>query len=120
MSRVALVPVVVLLICTLPVATAAWWGVPVLLVPALVTAWVLRVGLDIGPDGITPRSLLAGRTVPWSEVAGIRVDDDRSLWLVRTTGTEVRLPVVRARDLPRLASVSGGRIPDPEAAPPAQ
>jgi hypothetical protein len=120
MSRVALVPVVVLLICTLPVATAAWWGVPLLLVPALVTAWVLRVGLDIGPDGITPRTLLAGRTVPWSEVAGIRVDDDRSLWLVRTTGTEVRLPVVRARDLPRLAAVSGGRIPDPEAAPPAQ
>ncbi|GHE10237.1 hypothetical protein GCM10011381_18400 [Klenkia taihuensis] len=116
----ALVPVLVLAVCTLPVATAAWWGAPLLLVPVLVAAWVLRVGLDIGPDGVTPRTLLSGRTVPWPEVAGIRVAEDQSLWLVRTAGTEVRLPVVRARDLPRLAAVSGGRIPDPAAAPPAQ
>ncbi len=95
-------------------------GGPVILVPVLVAAWVLRVGLDIGPEGVTPRTLLAGRTVPWADVAGIRVDDDQSLWLVRTSGTEVKLPVVRARDLPRLAAVSGGRIPDPAAAPPAQ
>jgi hypothetical protein len=82
MSRVALVPVLVLAVCTLPVATAAWWGAPLLLVPLLVAVWVLRVG------------------------------EDQELWLVRRTGTEVRLPVVRARDLPRLAAVSDGRIPD--------
>ena len=32
-------------------------------------------------------------------------------------GTEVVLPAVRARDLPLLAAVSGGRIDDPIAAP---
>ena len=39
------------------------------------------------------------------------------LWLVTTGGTEVRLPVMRPRDLPRLAALSGGRIDVP--APPA-
>lgn len=112
MSRVALVPVLVLAVCTLPVATAAWWGAPLLLVPLLVAVWVLRVGVDIGPAGITPRTLLPGATVPWDDVAGLRVGEDQELWLVRRTGTEVRLPVVRARDLPRLAAVSDGRIPN--------
>jgi hypothetical protein len=32
---------------------------------------------------------------------------------VTARGTELRLPVLRARDLPRLAAVSGGRIPAP-------
>ncbi|SDO23202.1 PH domain-containing protein [Klenkia soli] len=115
MSRVALLPVLVLAACTLPVAGAAWWGLPVLLVPLLAAAWVLRVGVDVGPAGITPRTLLVGRTVPWEDVAGLRVGEDQELWLVRASGTEVRLPVVRARDLPRLAAVSAGRIPDPAA-----
>jgi hypothetical protein len=35
------------------------------------------------------------------------------LWLVTTQGTELRLPALRARDLPRLAALSGERIPQP-------
>ncbi len=45
------------------------------------------------------------------------MDDDQSLWLVRTSGTEVKLPVVRARDLPRLAAVSGAGSPTPRPLP---
>jgi hypothetical protein len=87
------------------------------LVPvAVLAAWVLRVGVDIGDDGITVRSLIGQRRVPWDELAGIRVARDHRLWLVTTHGTEVRVPVMRARDLPRLAELSGGRIPAP--APP--
>jgi hypothetical protein len=115
MSRVALLPVVVFAACTLPVASAAWWGPVVLLLPVLAAAWVLRVGVDVGPAGITPRSLLPGATVPWEQVAGVRVGEAQELYLVRTTGTETRLPVVRVRDLPRLAAASDGRIPDPTA-----
>ncbi|QNG35814.1 PH domain-containing protein [Geodermatophilaceae bacterium NBWT11] len=115
MSRTALVPVVILLVCVVPIAGAAWWGLPLLLVPVVAAAWVLRVGVDVGAAGVTPRSLLTARTVPWDQVAGIRVGEDQDLWLVRTTGTEVRLPVVRARDLPQLSAASAGRIPDPSA-----
>ena len=113
MSRVALLPVVVLLVCVLPLASAAAWTPVFLLVPALAAAYVLRVGVDVGDTGITVRSLAGSRRVPWGEVAGIRVGERGELWLVTTRGTELRLPALRARDLPRLAGVSGGRIPAP-------
>ena len=110
-SRVALLPVLVLAICVVPLASAASWTPIFLLVPVLAAAWVLRAGVDVGDGGVTVRSLVAGRRVPWSEVAGIRVAERGDLWLVTTRGTELRLPALRARDLPRLAAPSGGRIP---------
>jgi hypothetical protein len=113
MSRTALLPVVLLLVCAVPLAFAATWTPVVLLVPALVAAWVLRVGVDVDDDALTVRSLVGQRRVPWSELAGIRVGRRGDLWLVTTGATEVRLPVLRARDLPRLSALSGGRIPSP-------
>ena len=113
MGRTALVPVVLLFVCVLPLATASRWTLIALLLPLLAAAWVLRVGVDLDDDGITARQIAGSRTVPWSQVAGIRVDERRHLWLVTTGGTEVALPVLRARDLPRLAELSDGRIPGP-------
>ena len=118
MSRTALLPVAVLVVCAIPLAASGPWGPLVLLIPAAVAAWVLRVGVDVGEDGVTAQSLVGRRQVPWSELAGIRVARRGELWLVTTGGTEVRLPVMRTRDLPRLAALSGGRIEVP--APPAQ
>ena len=113
MSRVALLPVVFLVVCVLPLALAASWTLVFLLVPVLAAAYVLRVGVDVGDGGVTVRSVAGSRSVPWDDVAGIRVGERGDLWLVTTRGTELRLPVLRARDLPRLAAVSGGRIPAP-------
>ena len=113
MSRVALLPVLFLAVCVLPLAFAATWTLVFLLVPVLAAAWVLRAGVDVGDDGVVVRTLAAARRVPWSEVAGLRVAERGDLWLVTTRGTELRLPGLRARDLPRLAAASGGRIPSP-------
>ena len=113
MNRVALLPVVLLVVCVLPLAFAAWWTPVVLLVPVLAAAYVLRTGVDVGDGGVTVRSLAGSRAVPWDDVAGIRVGERGDLWLVTVRGTELRLPVLRARDLPWLAAVSGGRIPAP-------
>jgi hypothetical protein len=113
MSRVTLLAVFFLAICVLPLAVATPWLLLLLVVPAALAVWVFRAGVDISDDGITVRSLAATRTVPWSELAGIRVAERGDLWLTTTAGTEVRLPVLRARDLPRLAELSGGRIPAP-------
>ncbi len=63
------------------------------------------------------QSLVGRRRIGWDELAGIRVGQRGDLWLVTTRGTELRLPVLRARDLPRLSALSGGRIDVP--APPA-
>ena len=120
MSRTALVPVAFLALCVVPLATATTWTLVLLLVPVAVAAWVLRVGVDVTDDGLTVRSLAGQRTVAWSELAGIRVAEAGDLWLVTTRGTQVRVPVMRVRDLPRLAALSGGRIEVPAPPPPDQ
>jgi hypothetical protein len=112
LSRTALMPVIVLAVCCIPVAAVAPpWSLLLLLVPLALAVWVVRVGVDIGDDGLAIRSLAGRREVPWGEVSGIRVGRRGDLWVVTTQGTEVRLPVLRPRDLPRLAALSGGRIP---------
>jgi hypothetical protein len=119
MSRTALLPAGLLLLCVLPAAAAAPWAALLLLLPLVAAAWVLRVGVDVSGDtdgdtsGLTVRSLVGRRHVPWTEVSGIRVGGRGELWLVTVAGRQVRLPVLRLRDLPRLAAASGGRIPDP-------
>lgn len=117
MSRTALVPVLVLLVCMVPVVSAAPWTSVLLVVPVALALWVLRVGVDIGEAGIAVRLVAGRRLVRWSELAGIRVTPRGGLRLVTTAGTEVALPVLRARDLPRLAALSGDRITVPR--PPA-
>ncbi len=118
MNRTALLPVGLLALCVVPLAFAASWTPVLLLIPLAVALWVLRAGVDFAEDGVTLRSLVGQRRVQWTELVGIRVAPRGDLWLVTTRGTEVKVPVMRARDLPRLATASGGRIDVPE--PPAQ
>jgi hypothetical protein len=117
MSRTMLLPLVLFALCLLPVVLFSPWGLLLLLLPVLLAVWVLRVGVTVDDDGIGVQSLVGRRRIGWTEVAGIRVGQRGDLWLVTTRGTELRLPVLRARDLPRLSAVSGGRIDVP--APPA-
>jgi hypothetical protein len=114
MNRTALFPVGLLALCAVPLAFAAAWTPVLLVIPLVLAVWVLRVGVDVGDDGITVRSLAGEQLVPWHEVAGIRVAPRGGLWVVTTRGTELHLPVMRARDLPRLAAASGGRIDVPQ------
>jgi PH (Pleckstrin Homology) domain-containing protein len=118
LSRVALLPVVFLAVCVLPFAAASPLAALVLLLPLGAAVWVLRVGVDVDDGGITTRGLLGARRVAWDDLAGIRVVRHTRLRLVTRGGGEVRLPVLRARDLPRLAGWSGGRfdVPQPPAA----
>jgi hypothetical protein len=113
MSRTVLLAVGFLAIGMLPLSAATAWWLVLLVVPAALAAGVIRVGVDIGDHGVTARSLVGARTVAWNELAGIRVGERADLWLVTTGGTQVRLPVLRAGDLPRIAALSGGRIPAP-------
>lgn len=114
MNRTALFPVGLLALCAVPLAFSAPWTPVLLVIPLAAAIWVLRAGVDIGEDGLTVRSLAGQQKVPWQDVAGIRVAPRGELWLVTTRGTELHLPVMRARDLPRLAAVSGGRIEVPQ------
>jgi hypothetical protein len=116
-TRAALLVVGLLAICALPLATAAWWLLWLLAVPALALAWVLRVGVDVDPAGITVRALLGRRRIGWADVAGLQASHRGDLWVVLAGGRRLRLPTARARHLPLIAAASGGRVPDPRAEP---
>ncbi|MDT0277276.1 PH domain-containing protein [Blastococcus goldschmidtiae] len=113
-NRATLLAVLVFALCLTTLTAASPWFLLLLVVPAVLAAWVLRTGFDVTGDAVTVHSLLGRRRVPWSEVAGVRIGERGDLWLVTTGGTEVRLPAVRARDLPAIGRASGGRIPVPE------
>jgi len=112
-NRAALLAVLVLTVCTVPLATAAPWLAVLFAIPLVALLWVLRAGVDVDPDGVTVRALVGRRRIGWDQVAGLRAGRRGDLRLVLTTGRELRLPVARARHLPLIAAASGGRIPDP-------
>jgi hypothetical protein len=118
-TRAALLAVLLLAVCVIPLATASWWLLGLFAVPALALAWVQRAGVDIDPAGVTVRALLGRRRIDWSDVAGVRAGNRGDLWLVLTTGRRLRLPTARARHLPLIAAASGGRLPSPLPADPA-
>jgi hypothetical protein len=113
MNRTWLLPLAVFAVCLLPLSAASPWLLLVLVLPAVLALGVLRSNVETGPRGITVRRLAGERTVAWDRVAGLRVGRRKELWLVTTAGTELRLPTLRARDLPVLSRASGGRIPAP-------
>jgi hypothetical protein len=107
-------------VCATPVAWAAPYLWLIYLIPVGIVGWTLRVRTVADPETVTVRRLLGGRTVPWSEIAKVHVGRARNpasarVSAVLTDGSELALPAVHVRDLPRLAAVSGGRLPDPAA-----
>jgi Bacterial PH domain len=106
-----------LAVCATPVAFGAPYLWLVYLVPVAIIAWTLRTRTVVDADGLRVRRLVGGRHVPWDAVTALRLDDRSRVRAVLTGGEELALPTVRVRDLPVLATVSGGRVPDPSTDP---
>jgi hypothetical protein len=117
--RTALIAVAALAVCVLPLASARPWLAVLWVLPLAAAAWVVRTGVDVDRDGLTVRAVAGSRRVRWDDLAGLAADGRGRLSAVRRGGGAVRLPVLRARHLPLLAAASGGRVPDPDAAQPA-
>lgn len=115
-TRVTLLVVLVLAVCMTPVAWVQPWMLSIYLVPLALSVWVLRTCTVVDHDVITARTLRTTR-IRWDEVQSFRLDQRRWLRAVLRDdaaagrGKEVLLPAVRVRDLPRLAAMSGGRLP---------
>lgn len=107
----ALLGVFGLTVCMTPVA----FGVPGLqllyLMPLSMAYWVIRTRTVVGPETMITYRLWSSQRLAWSDLAGIRVDDQSRVWAVLHGGNEVGLPAVRARHIPMLAAISGGRLP---------
>jgi hypothetical protein len=108
----ALIGVFGLIVCMTPVA----FGIPGLqvlyLVPLGVAIWLVRTRTVVGPDTMVAHRVVGSQRVSWSDLQGLWIDDRSRVWAVLRSGEEVRLPAVRARDLPLLAAASCGRLPD--------
>jgi Bacterial PH domain len=104
--------------CATPFAFAAPLLFLVYLLPLALIYWTLRVRTEADAEALTVRRLLGGRRVPWTEISSLRLvrgsrHTSSRVSAVLTDGAELPLPAVTVRDLPQLAAVSGGRLPDP-------
>lgn len=100
-----------LFVCVTPLANAGanfWLALYVL--PLLGLLYVLLTRTVADAQLIRTTGLLGGRRIPWSELDGFEFRGQRWGVAVTLDGRRSRLPMVRPRDLPRLASMSGGRL----------
>ncbi len=110
MNRMALVPGVVAVVCALPLATASPYLLFVLLAPAAWITYVLRSGVDVDDEGLIVRALFGSVRIPWGRISGVLIGQRQELSVATVGGGAIRLPNLRAGDLPRLYEATGGRL----------
>jgi hypothetical protein len=112
-SPLALAGAAFFLVAAIPFAFGAPWLWLVYLLPLAFSYQLLRLRTVVDASSVTARRLFASRRVPWSEISSLRLGKKSRVSAVLTDGTELPLPTVHVRDLPALAAISGGRLPDP-------
>lgn len=111
----AAIPLVAVL-CVTPLATVGggWWALYAIPVISAVYIMVTRTTAD-GAQ-VSAHSLLGAKRMTWSDMDGLELRDARWTVAVGKDGRRLPLPMVRPRDLPRLAAASGGSLNlDPQA-----
>lgn len=88
-------------------------SLPLLILPILLSALIVRLRTVADDDGVTVRTLLGSRRVRWEEIDGLRFH--RGSWgrAQLKSGASLRLPAVTFSTLPELTEASGGRVPNP-------
>ena len=89
------------------------WALVLLLIPALVSVAIIRLRTVADRDAVTARSLLTSKTVPWSQVEGLRFTRGGWARACGVGGDALLLPAVTFATLPRLTAASAGRVPNP-------
>jgi hypothetical protein len=86
---------------------------PLLIIPVVLSALIIRLRTVADEQGVTVRTLLGSRTVRWDEIEGLRFS--RGSWARARlkSGAELRLPAVTFATLPQLTEASAGRVPNP-------
>ncbi|MDT5371126.1 MAG: hypothetical protein QOC62_5557 [Mycobacterium sp.] len=97
----------------LAVVLAVPWTAPLLVIPVIASAMIVRLRTVADAQTVTARTLLGSRTVDWADIKGLRFVKGSWARAELTSGTALRLPAVTFASLPRLTEVSGGRVPNP-------
>lgn len=105
-DRIALVPVLVLLLGSLPLAASSAWLNVVLLVPVACAVWVLRARVVVARAGVEVCNGLAATRLPWDAVAGFEVPRRGPVRLLRTSGATLPMTALPRRQLPELRTAA--------------
>ena len=97
----------------LSLVMASSWFAPLLIIPVVLSAFIVRLRTVAGVDTVTARSLLHSETVRWEDIEGLRFDKRSWARAQLKDGRELLLPAVTFATLPRLTEVSAGRVPNP-------
>jgi hypothetical protein len=100
-------------VAAIPFAFAAPLLWLVYLLPIAVIVWVVRNRTVADADGLVTRTTFSRRSLPWDQLASLKLGPRGSVSAVGTDDTVTKLPGVKVRHLSLLSAVSGGRVPDP-------
>ncbi|MCA1186848.1 MULTISPECIES: PH domain-containing protein [unclassified Saccharopolyspora] len=119
LTRTSLLAVFAVTISVTPIAFAEPFPqlLPTYLIPLALAYVIVRPRTVVTAERITVRRLFGRTGFGWDELASLRLDERRWVRAVLGSGAEIALPAIRVRDVGRLAELSGGRVPDPNAAP---
>jgi hypothetical protein len=86
---------------------------PLLVIPVLLSALIVRLRTVADDQGVTVRTLLGSQSARWEDIDGLRFN--RGSWgrARLKNGAELRLPAVTFATLPLLTEASSGRVPNP-------
>jgi hypothetical protein len=101
-DRLSLVPVLVLLLGSLPLASSAGALNWVVLVPLACGVWVLRARVVVARAGVELCNGLAVHRLPWEQVEGFAVPRRGPARLLRAGGRPLLLTALPRRRLPAL------------------
>ncbi len=101
-DRVALLPVLVLLLGSLPLAASSAWLNVVVLVPAACAVWVLRARVVVAEVGVEVCNGLAAHRLPWSSVEGFEVPRRGPVRLLRSDGRPLAMTALPRRQVREL------------------
>ena len=97
----------------LAVVLSARWTAPLLIIPVILSAYIIRLRTVADRDTVTARGLLGSKTVRWEEIEGLRFTKGSWARAQLSDDGELLLPAVTFATLPQLTEVSGGRVPNP-------
>lgn len=89
------------------------WFALLLVIPVVLSAFIVRYRTVVDRDTVTARTLLASQTISWDDIAGLRFGTGSWAYAELNNGSELRLPAVTFSTLPLLTEASEGRVPNP-------
>ncbi|WP_197381074.1 PH domain-containing protein [Mycolicibacterium mengxianglii] len=89
------------------------WTFPLLVIPVLLSASIIRWRTVADRETVTVRTLWGSTTVRWEQIKGLRFEKSTWARAQLTDGSRLRLPAVTFATLPLLTEASGGRVPNP-------